>query len=217
MSQALKRVNVGCGATPTPGWDNFDNSPTIKLAKKPLLLPVLGKLGLVAEASRKYADFAKNANITWADVTRHIPLPDNSAEVVYTSHMVEHLDRDDVTRFLKEAHRVLAPNGVIRVVVPDLKMRVEQYVRDGDADKLMERTRLARRQRRKLTDKIRYLLAGDRQHMWMYDGASLARLLAATGFRDPRVLEAGATTIESPGELNLYERADESVYVEGRK
>lgn len=218
MSHSLKRVNVGCGQTPTPGWDNFDNSLTLRLAKKPGVLPVLDKLGFLSEGSRGFANYLKkNADIGWADVTQRIPLPDASAEVIYTSHMVEHFDRDEVKHFLKEALRVLAPNGVIRVVVPDMKMRVEQYMIDGDADKLMERTRLARRRRRSMTDKLRYLIAGDRQHMWMYDGASLARLLTSMGFRDPVVLRAGETTIESPGELDLFERADESVYVEARK
>lgn len=42
-------------------------------------------------------------------------------EVLCTSHMVEHLDRDEVISFLKEACRILAPNGIIRIVVPDLK------------------------------------------------------------------------------------------------
>jgi len=51
----------------------------------------------------------------------------------------------------------------------------------------------------------------------MYDGASLVRLLFSVGFRDARVLEAGATTIASPDRLNLYERASESVFVEAYK
>ncbi|HEY6786858.1 MAG TPA: hypothetical protein VI365_06065 [Trebonia sp.] len=27
------KVNVGCGATPTPGWVNFDNSMSIRMAR----------------------------------------------------------------------------------------------------------------------------------------------------------------------------------------
>jgi hypothetical protein len=42
-------------------------------------------------------------------------------------------------------------------------------------------------------------------------------LLSAHGFREPRILEPGSTTIPIPGKLNLYERADESVYVEALK
>lgn len=217
MSEKLARVNVGCGQTPTPGWQKYDNSLSIRIAKRSLLVGLLGKTGIFTAGTRSYLSFAKNADIRWADATRHIPLGDKSAEVVYSSHMVEHLDRDEVAQFLREAHRVLAPGGVIRVVVPDLKMRVHQYVVDGDADKLMERIRLSPRSRRTFTDRIRYLATGDRQHMWMYDGPSLVRVLSAAGFRDAVVLQAGETTIRSPGALDLCERADESVYVEARK
>jgi hypothetical protein len=48
----------------------------------------------------------------------------------------------------------------------------------------------------------------------MYDGASLARLLSEAGFADAAVMPPGKTRIEDPGELDLEERAAESVYVE---
>ena len=56
-----------------------------------------------------------------------------------------------------------------------------------------------------------------RQHRWMYDGASLAKLLQDKGFVDVTVLPAGKTGIADPGELNLREREDESAYVEARR
>jgi hypothetical protein len=48
----------------------------------------------------------------------------------------------------------------------------------------------------------------------MYDGGSLSRLIRETGFADVAVLPAGATRIVEPGQLDLRERAAESVYVE---
>jgi hypothetical protein len=48
----------------------------------------------------------------------------------------------------------------------------------------------------------------------MYDGLSLSRLLEAQGFAPPRILKAGETQINDPKNLDLYERAYESVYVE---
>ena len=56
-----------------------------------------------------------------------------------------------------------------------------------------------------------------RNHRWMYDGSSLARLVTEAGFRDAKVLAAGETTIPDPGALNLRERERESCYVETRK
>jgi predicted SAM-dependent methyltransferase len=57
--------------------------------------------------------------------------------------MLEHLDRDETKSFLAEAYRVLKPDGVIRVAVPDLRLMVQEYCQDGDGNKLIERTLLA--------------------------------------------------------------------------
>ena len=49
----------------------------------------------------------------------------------------------------------------------------------------------------------------------MYDGHFLCRRLEVQGFTSPGVLKAGKTGISKPGNLNLLERADESVTAEG--
>jgi len=219
MEKTLKRVNIGCGQTPTSGWLNYDNSLSVRLAKYPLLLlvPVLERLGLLGEGPRSFVSFAQNSDIVWADATKHIPLPNNSVEVLYTSHMVEHLDHAEVKLFLQEAYRVLAPNGIIRIAVPDLKKLVDRYIAEGDADSFIERTGLTCQRPKTFLDRLKYLIVGGRHHLWMYDGQSMCRLLSTLEFREPHVLEPGSTTIPTPGELNLYERADESVYVEALK
>ena len=62
--------------------------------------------------------------------------------------------------------------------------------------------------------KIKYLIIGDRNHQWMYDGKSLCKFLAIAGFKEPCILEPSLTTIPDPGMLDLTERLLESVYVE---
>lgn len=210
----LQRVNLGCGHSPTPGWCNYDNSFSVRLAKYPLLVLALEKLRLLTEGQKSFISYARNSNIIWADATKHIPLPDNCVEALYTSHMVEHLDRNEVILFLREARRLLAPHGVLRIGVPDLRKLVSQYVTEGDADSFLEATLLTREMPKTILGRLQYLAIGDRHHLWMYDGPSMIRLLSTTGFKEPRILEPGLTTIPNPGELNLYERAEESVYVE---
>jgi predicted SAM-dependent methyltransferase len=213
----MKRVNVGCGTTPTPGWINYDNSLSVRLAKHPLLAAALDRLGLIDESQQSLIIAAKNGDIRWADATALIPLPDSSVEVLYTSHMVEHLDRERVKTFFSEVRRILAPNGIIRIAVPDLKKLVTEYEVRGDADAFIERSLLTRPKPTKIVDKLKYLVVGDRHHQWMYDGQSMIRLLAATGFKDPRTLPPGSTLIADPDPLDLWERAEESVYVEAYK
>jgi predicted SAM-dependent methyltransferase len=62
------------------------------------------------------------------DVRTVLPFPDRSFDVVYHSHVLEHLSRQDAPAFLGECHRVLNSGGVIRVVVPDLERIAQLYL-----------------------------------------------------------------------------------------
>jgi hypothetical protein len=44
------------------------------------------------------------------------------------SHLIEHLSRDEGRQLLKECHRALRAEGVIRVVVPDLEDIAKNYI-----------------------------------------------------------------------------------------
>lgn len=52
--------------------------------------------------------------------TEPLPIKDNTAELIYTSHTIEHVKEKDVERFFREAHRSLKPGGILRVTTgPD--------------------------------------------------------------------------------------------------
>ena len=57
--------------------------------------------------------------------------------------MIEHLSREDSVYFLNEAFRVLAPGGILRIAVPDLKLAINSYFQTQDADDFMEKISLA--------------------------------------------------------------------------
>ena len=217
MENDLIQVNIGCGQTPTPGWLNYDNSFSVRLAKYPFLIIFAERLRLLSEEQKGFISFAKKSNVLWADATKVIPLPDNSVQALYSSHMIEHLDREEAHLFLKEAYRVLRPNGIIRIVVPDLAKLINSYMVNRDADLFLEKSLLAYPRPKSFVAKLKHLIFGARNHLWMYDGPSLIRLLSTLGFFNPRVLEPGLTTISNPGQLHLTERAEESVYVEATK
>ena len=212
----MTRINVGCGQTPTPGWTNYDNSPRVRAARVPLVSSLADRIGLLTTQQRAFMQVAHARDIRYANVVRHIPEPDHSVDALYTSHMVEHLDLDEAQRFLREARRVLVPGGIIRVAVPNVRYHVDRYVADGDADGLLARLFLTRSRPKTWREKAAYLLVGDRQHQWMYDGASLCRLLALGGFEAAQEMPAGTTRIADPGPLDLAERSPESVFVEAR-
>lgn len=213
----LNRANVGCGQTPTANWHNFDNSPSIWLAKRPILVKVLSTLGLINTHQKNFISYLRSNDIVWADVAKNIPLPNDSLEVVYTSHMLEHLDRDEAKQFLLEARRVLKPGGIIRICVPDFRIIVNNYLAHQDADKAVAETYMAISKPRTFASRVHYALVGGRHHHWMYDSQSLSKLLTSVNFSTPVILTPGETTIPNPGELNLFERSDVSLYVEAKK
>jgi predicted SAM-dependent methyltransferase len=210
-------VNIGCGKTPTDGWLNFDNSPALKLANSPIWYRIAKVLGFLSSAQIENIEWNKKNSITFADATKTLPLKDSSVDTIYTSHMVEHLSQDRAIIFLKESMRVLKVGGVLRIAVPDLKIAVEKYLESKDADAFMRGILVQAPPMRSLKQKISLLVSGYRHHQWMYDGASLTKLLIEMKYKNVEVCRQGYTNISDTDGLNLHERAEQSVFVEGIK
>jgi predicted SAM-dependent methyltransferase len=196
------------------GWINFDNSVSLRLAKIPLLSSLLHKARLLKASQYQFIHFARSNRIEYGDAAKGLPLSDGSVSVLYSSHMLEHLDRQEASLFLKEARRVLRPGGIIRLAVPDLKKQVQQYIDTADADAFIDATHLCQPRPRTMIQRLSIVLVGNRRHQWMYDGPSLCRLLLAHGFVEAEIMAPGETKIQAPGPLDLYERLSQSVYVE---
>tara|TARA_B100001758_G_C18413944_1_gene617953 strand:- start:1069 stop:1395 length:327 start_codon:yes stop_codon:yes gene_type:complete len=53
---------------------------------------------------------------------------DNSADVIYSSHVLTYFDRFEVLDVLREWYRVLKVGGTIRLAVPDFKSLATLYL-----------------------------------------------------------------------------------------
>jgi len=63
---------------------------------------------------------------------------DNSVELIYASHILEHFGRHEYKKVLKEWYRVLKPNGILRIAVPDFEAVVNYYnTKEKDLSKLL--------------------------------------------------------------------------------
>lgn len=60
-----------------------------------------------------------------------LPYGDNSATMIYACHVLEHVPRPQTQAVLNEWHRVLEPQGVLRLAVPDLAAIAKLYVEQG--------------------------------------------------------------------------------------
>ena len=63
-------------------------------------------------------------DICFANAGKYIPEKDCSVDVLYSSHMLEHLDQSETDIFMKESKRILVSGGVIRIIVPDFDILI---------------------------------------------------------------------------------------------
>lgn len=99
-------IKLNVGASPIweqPGWHTLDH----KLSENT-------KFGIAGDAS-------------------NIGLPDQSCDIVFCSHVFEHIPHVKLPSIIAEMNRVLKTDGVLRVLTPDLAKIARAYV-DGDEE-----------------------------------------------------------------------------------
>jgi predicted SAM-dependent methyltransferase len=63
-----------------------------------------------------------------SDLLKGINFPDNTFDVIYHSQVIEHIPKNKVSSFIHECYRVLKPEGIIRIVTPDLENIAKNYL-----------------------------------------------------------------------------------------
>lgn len=90
--------------------------------------------------SRIHKDFENidfypiNENVKKVNLLQTLPYSDNTFNVAYSSHFLEHLDKDNAKKILKEIKRVLKDDGILRIVVPDLEDIAREYIKLMDCN-----------------------------------------------------------------------------------
>ncbi|MDU8884653.1 methyltransferase domain-containing protein [Yeosuana sp. MJ-SS3] len=180
------------------------------------------------------------------NLAKGIPFESNSIDVVYHSHLLEHLDQDVAKQFLLEIKRVLKPNGILRIVVPDMEKVCRDYVshievsekNDVEAQKhnqyisaiieqSVRRESYGVSQQKPFRRYLENLLLGDARrrgetHQWMYDRISLSTLLINFGFKEPQTQKYNSSTITNWNNYGLdfdqngNEYKPNSLYIEAK-
>jgi len=57
-----------------------------------------------------------------------LPIEDNIAELVYSSHTIEHVNDEAALNLLSESYRILKPGGAIRLTTPDAYLEFKAYM-----------------------------------------------------------------------------------------
>ena len=100
-SKDSKFINFGSGAFNHPLWINYDYPGQSNYYKK--------------LQGDKEIDFYP---INLCKDNLKIHFEDNSCDLIYCSHTLEHLEEDKGFNFLKECQRILKPNAIMRVALP---------------------------------------------------------------------------------------------------
>jgi predicted SAM-dependent methyltransferase len=85
------------------------------------------KIGRIVEGTPTAIASKRNTYVMSYDLRNGIPAGDNSLEVIYHCHFLEHLSYDDGYFFLCECFRCLIPRGVMRFALPDMELWCRNY------------------------------------------------------------------------------------------
>ncbi|HXB45823.1 MAG TPA: methyltransferase domain-containing protein [Puia sp.] len=216
-------LNLGCGATRPQNWINTDSSLNAQVQK----IPVLGDW--LAKAFIKSASYSSD-NVVYMNLNTKWGFASESVDVVYASHLFEHLSHRAATLFLSESYRTLKPGAVVRIVVPDLYKTAKKYVseyEEGDSDASKSflwaiNMGLENMYPYKSNSFLKKTIARwqeyPHQHKYMYDELSLRVLLAAHGFQDVKSLTYGVSdSIEEIKDVEGDREHYISIYMEARK
>ena len=66
-------------------------------------------------------------HLEYKDITK-LPFDNETVDLIYSSHVLEYFDRDEVIDVLKEWKRVLRPGGTLRIAVPDFESMCALYI-----------------------------------------------------------------------------------------
>ena len=215
------KLNLGCGSVRPFGWVNTDSSMNAHLQRVPLIGKALSKLlGKVAYDSN---------NLVYMNLNKKWSYADNSVDIVYASHLFEHLSLQSATLFLKEAYRCLKPGGVIRIVVPDLYKIALKYLEEYNTSSSEDPTtfimwainmhREGQYGNPSFFKKLIYELQGyPHQHKYMYDDKSLTLKFKQHGFSNIHNLEYGISNyITDIRDVEGTKESYLSVYIEAKK
>ena len=96
---------------------------------------------------------------------------EKSVDLIYSSHLFEHLNYEQASKALDRWYNVLKPGGVLRIAVPDFEALCKRYIYTGNLKEIL------------------HSIAGSQKHSHdfhycVYDEKYLTELLSKAGFNE---------------------------------
>jgi len=237
-------LNLACGTRTSDQCINIDWSIYLRIRRLPCAR-TFARLLCTRDQMGRYSGISGETQVH--DLRKGVPYGDHSVDAVYHSHLLEHLDRPAAHQLSLEILRVLKPNGVHRIVVPDLSKLCRRYLEDFDGcqldraksygherfveamiEQMVRREGAGTARQRWLRRTLENAVLGSARrrgevHRWMYDEVSLAVLLEQAGFQNIRTHTHLTSDIPGWDQIGLdtddhgNEFRPDSCYLEARK
>jgi predicted SAM-dependent methyltransferase len=151
----------------------------------------------------------RQADINY-DLRQAIPLPDNSVEIIYSSHMFEHIPYRELIPFIGECKRLLKPGGVFSICVPNAGLYIKAYAEGRYFSEHDAQHAPAIVDTGSLLDQVNYMAYMGGQHTYMFDEENLINTLKKGGFE-------GAQLRAFDAAIDLESRDFHSIYAVATK
>jgi SAM-dependent methyltransferase len=199
------KVNVGSGFTVAPNWINIDGNFNLLFKNFPIFIL---KLIYKYTGIKKWMDLEhfiktlKSNKFIHHNVLYGLPFHNETVDFVYSSHLLEHLFKEDAFQLLKEIYRVLKKGGLFRLCIPDMNYVLNLY------------------QNGKKQEALKYLFPESKadyfsRHRYMYDFETISEILKEVGFKEITKQEYRQGSL--PDVEKLDNRPFESLHLEAKK
>ena len=151
----------------------------------------------------------EDSDICW-DLRRGIPLPSESVDKIYSSHLLEHIPYQQLILFLNECRRVLKAGGEFSVCVPNFRFYIDAYI---DGNLAIERDawwQPGSIDTGSSMDQLNYQAYMRDDHKYMFDEENLINTLKKGGFSEAKLRNFDQ-------ELDLRSREIGSIYAVANK
>lgn len=158
----------------------------------------LGKNGWIT------VDFDAGCDIRW-NLLDPLPIPVNSVDRVYCSHVLEHFFYPDLVKIIREVHRILKKGASFSVCVPNAELYVKAYLSPNGLKEFESKFYTPAFFYHTPIDYLNYMAYMDGGHRHMFDIENLLEILQYCGFSTVK------KRLFDP-ELDLMGRDHESLY-----
>jgi SAM-dependent methyltransferase len=138
---------------------------------------------------RNRSSWKVDPEIKYGDIVKGLPEKNKGVDLIYSSHVLEHLSFVDMHKAIENVYQYLKPGGVFRCVLPDMERYCKRYIESESPEaihELLRKSMLGMNKRSVgVCATLQYILGGSR-HLWMWDYKALKVSLEGAGFTEIR-------------------------------